>query len=142
MTKPGEVAAVFLRHRGKVLLLRRSARVSTYPNKWAGVSGYLEREPLAQAHTELREEVFLEREDVSALIRGEPLELFDENTRMAWRAHPFLANVKDPGKIRLNWENKEMRWIEPAEITRLETVPGLNQALRRVWTDYSLSTSS
>ncbi len=142
MTKPREVVTIFLRHRGKVLLLRRSDRVSTYPNKWAGVSGYLEGEPLAQAYTELREEISLEREDVSALIRGEPLELFDENTRMAWRVHPFLANVKDPGKIRLNWENEEMRWIEPAEIARLETVPGLNQALRRVWPDYPSSTSS
>ncbi len=84
----------------------------------------------------MREEISLEREDVSALIKGEPLELFDENTRMAWRVHPFLADVKDPGKIRLNWENEEMRWIEPAEIARLETVPGLNQALRLVWTGY------
>ena len=44
--------------------------MGTYREKWAGMSGYLESGPLAQAHTELREETSLEREDVSTPDSG------------------------------------------------------------------------
>ncbi len=142
MTGPKEVVTVFLRHQGRILLLRRSDRVGTYRGKWAGVSGYLEAEPLVQAYIELREETSLERKDVSPLIRGEPLEVFDEETGNAWRIHPFLADVKDPVKIRLNWESEEMCWVEPSEITRFDTVPGLDKAFRLVCPDRPPSTSS
>ena len=52
--------------------------------------------------------------------------------RLAWRVHPFLAEVKDPARIRLDWEHVEMRWVSPGEMPSPETVPGLGEALRRV----------
>jgi len=127
-----EVVTVFLWHGGQVLLLRRSQRVGTYRGRWAGVSGFLEGEPLAQALAELREETSLEPGDVTILKQGAPLEVMDRENQRAWRVHPFLAEVKDPAKIRLDWENTEMRWIFPEEIGALETVPALDEALRRV----------
>lgn len=142
MKEPKEVVTVFLRHQGRILLLRRSGRVGTYRGQWAGVSGYLETEPLEQAYIELREETSLERKDVSPLIRGEPLEVFDEETGVAWRVHPFLADVKDPGNIRLDWESEEMRWVEPEEIIHLDTVPGLEKTFRLVCPDRPPATSS
>lgn len=127
-----EVVTVFLRHEGKVLILRRSARVGTYRGKWAAVSGYLEREPREQALTELREETGLGPQDLDFLREGPPLDVDDADTGRAWRVHPFLAEVKNPGTIRLDWEHLEMRWIHPGEMSSLETVPGLEAALRRV----------
>lgn len=130
--KRRRVVTVFLRHEERILLLRRSARVGTYRGKWAGVSGYLEGEPREQAYAELREETGLGPNDLDSLREGPPLDVTDTETGRAWRVHPFLADVKNPAKIRLDWEHVEMRWISPADMASLETVPGLGEALRRV----------
>jgi ADP-ribose pyrophosphatase YjhB (NUDIX family) len=128
-----EVVTVFLAHADKVLVLKRSHKVGTYRGRWAGVSGYLETEdPLDQAYTEIAEEVGLDREDVNLAGRGKPLEVIDKERNRAWRVYPFLFIVPEPGKIRLDWENLEMRWILPEEIDSLQTVPALKQALERV----------
>jgi ADP-ribose pyrophosphatase YjhB (NUDIX family) len=133
MKKFQEVVTVFLSHRTKILVFKRSREVSTYSGHWAGVSGYLEREnPLDQAYTEMAEEVGLTSEDVTLLSVGEPLEIFDESQGLAWRVHPFLFAVHDPGRIRLDWENIEMRWIHPEELGELRTVPALRETLQRV----------
>ena len=128
-----DVVTVFLTLGGKVLVLKRSGKVGTYKGHWAGVSGYLESEdPLRQAYEEMVEEVGLGEEDVSLVKMGKPLEVFDPVRELAWRGHTFLFVVHDPDKIRLDWENLEMRWILPEEIVQLQTVPALKEALERV----------
>jgi len=127
-----DVVTVFLRHGGRILLLRRSRKVGTYPGKWAGVSGYLEAAPLAQAHTEIREETSLSPGDLEGVRAGDPLEVVDAENGRAWRIYPFLADIKCPEKIRLDWENAEARWVLPEEVERLDTVPALAETLRRV----------
>jgi 8-oxo-dGTP diphosphatase len=128
-----EVVTVFLSHGGKVLVLKRSGRVGTYQGRWAGVSGYLES-PVAldQAYTELAEEVSLGRDQVELIKAGVPLEVVDEPEGRAWRVYPFLFAVRDPERIRLDWENTEMRWVTPSEVSRLHTVPGLADVLKQV----------
>ena len=128
-----DVVTVFLAHHSKVLVLKRSSKVSTYKGHWAGVSGYLESEdPLDQAYTEMAEEVGLAREDVTLLRAGKPLEIVDASQDRAWRVHPFLFGVHEPDKIRLDWENVEMRWIHPEELVGFQTVPALRETLERV----------
>jgi ADP-ribose pyrophosphatase YjhB (NUDIX family) len=128
-----EVVTVFLAHAEKVLVLKRSHKVGTYRGRWAGVSGYLETEdPLDQAYTEIAEEVGLDKQDVKLASRGKPLEVVDKERNRAWRVYPFLFIVPEPSKIRLDWENLEMRWILPEEIGSLQTVPALKEALERV----------
>ena len=128
-----DVVTVFLTWGAKVLVLKRSRKVGTYKGHWAGVSGYLESaDPLKQAYVEMAEELGLGKEDVSMVRMGKPLEVFDPARERAWRVHPFLFIVHKPDKIRLDWENVEMRWILPEEIVQLQTVPALKQALDRV----------
>jgi ADP-ribose pyrophosphatase YjhB (NUDIX family) len=128
-----DVVTVFLTFNGKVLVLKRSSKVSTYKGHWAGVSGYLESEdPLKQAYEEMSEELGLGKEDVSLVKGGEPLEVFDPAGERAWRVHPFLFAAHKPDKITLDWENVEMRWILPEEIVQLQTVPALKETLDRV----------
>jgi ADP-ribose pyrophosphatase YjhB (NUDIX family) len=130
------VVTVFLTHHSKVLVLKRSSKVGTYKGHWAGVSGYLEvNDPLSQAYTEMAEEVGLNREDVTLLRTGKPLEIVDKFRDRAWRVHPFLFAAHEPDKIRLDWENVEMRWIPPEELVGLQTVPALREALERVIRD-------
>jgi hypothetical protein len=35
--------------------------------------------------------------------------------------------------VRLDWEHTEMRWVRAEEVSALETVPGLAEALARVY---------
>lgn len=128
-----DVVTVFLTHHNKVLVLKRSSKVGTYRGHWAGVSGYLESDdPLKQAYTEMAEEVGLSEQDVTLLKAGKPLEIVDDAQNLAWRVHPFLFAVHEPDKIRLDWENIARRWIFPAEIVGLHTVPALKETLDRV----------
>ena len=128
-----DVVTVFLTHRSKILVLKRSREVGTYKGHWAGVSGYLESEdPLKQAYSEMAEEVGLSEQDVTLVKAGKPLEIVDDAQNRAWRVHPFLFSVHEPDKIRLDWENIEMRWILPEEIDQLKTVPALKETLERV----------
>ena len=128
-----DVVTVFLTHRSKILVLKRSREVGTYKGHWAGVSGYLESEdPLKQAYSEMAEEVGLSEQDVTLVKAGKPLEIVDGAQDRAWRVHPFLFSVHEPDTIRLDWENIEMRWILPEEIDQLKTVPALKETLERV----------
>jgi 8-oxo-dGTP pyrophosphatase MutT (NUDIX family) len=125
------------RERGgdEVLLLRRSERVGTYRGRWAGVSGHVDEgvTPLEQAYREMGEEVGLGRQAVRPLAEGEPLVVVDESIETRWTVHPFLFEMVQPDDVRLDWEHTESRWVRPEEVSALETVPGLAEALSRVY---------
>lgn len=126
------VVTAFLRHQGKILILRRSAKVSTYQLRWAAVSGYVEKTPDEQVLTEIREEVGLTENDVTLVKKGETIEAVDEKLDKKWIVHPYLFDVHNKDKIRIDWEHKEMKWISPDEIDKFETVPKLKEALEKV----------
>jgi 8-oxo-dGTP pyrophosphatase MutT (NUDIX family) len=125
------------RERGvdELLLLRRSERVGTYRGRWAGVSGHVEEgvAPLEQAYREIGEEVGPGRDHVRLLAEGEPLVVVDESIDTRWTVHPFLFEIVHPDDVRLDWEHTESRWVRPEEVSALETVPGLAEALSRVY---------
>ena len=108
---------------GRVLVLRRAEAASTYPGRWAGVSGYLEGDdPLVHAYAELAEETGLERDDLPLLAAGRPL------SADGWLVYPFLFRCADTEALRLNEEHAEASWVEPSTLLDLETVPALAQA--------------
>ncbi len=125
-----EVVTAFLRHEGKVLLVRRSDRVGSYRGRWAGISGYLE-EPtaLAQALREIREETGLTEDRLRLAAEGRPLEVPAPELGVLWVVHPFLFDIEDPGAIRLDWEHLELNWAAPEEVGGYATVPSLAEAL-------------
>jgi 8-oxo-dGTP pyrophosphatase MutT (NUDIX family) len=136
--REASVVTCFLLRRGdggdELLLLRRSDRVSTYRGLWAGVSGYLETDsPLEQAYRELEEEVGLSRDDVRLVAEGEPLVLPDASIGVRWTVYPFLFEALRPERVRLDWEHTESRWLRPAELASLETVPGLAEGFARLY---------
>jgi 8-oxo-dGTP diphosphatase len=129
------VVTAFLTHEGRVLVLRRSGLVGTYRGHWAGVSGSIEagRTPGEQALAEIAEETSLGADDVTMLAAGEPLRVEDPALGSAWVVHPFLFRVADPMRVRLDWEHVESKWVLPDEVGSRDTVPGLSEALQRVW---------
>ncbi len=81
----------------------------------------------------MEEEVGLARDGVRLLAEGEPLTVLDESIDTRWTVHPFLFEVDRPERVRLDWEHTESRWVRPQEVPNLETVPGLAEALARVY---------
>ena len=127
-----QVVTSILESEGKILILLRSQKVSTYQGKWAGVAGYLETDPDTQALTEIREETGLQSGDITLVRRAAPLLVEDKTRGWKWLIHPYLFHVRDKSKIRIDWEHKEARWIDPADVGKYDTVPGLKEVLEQV----------
>jgi len=126
------VVTCFLENNNRILILRRSNKVGSYQNHWAGVSGYLERNEIDQAMIEIKEETGLECSDIDMKIQGLPIKIIDNKLRRIWIVHPFLFHVKSPDKIEIDWEHVESKWIKPEALIDFNTVPGLKDALKRV----------
>jgi len=127
------VVTCFLESKGEILILRRSEQVGSYQGKWAGVSGYIETTANEQALVEIAEETGLSQEDLKLIKRGEPLSIEDERLGVKWVVHPYLFQIKDRDKIKIDWEHKEARWIKPEAIGNYQTVPKLKETLARVY---------
>jgi 8-oxo-dGTP diphosphatase len=129
-----EVVTTFLGHEGKILLLRRSERVTTYRGRWAAVSGSIDsgHTPEQQARVEIHEETQLSDADVRLLASGEPLEFDDADLGRRWIVHPFRFAVLNPERIQTDWEHVESRWIVPDDLKVYQTVPGLIDVWQRV----------
>ncbi len=133
MLLENEVVTCFLESGGEILLLRRSGKVGTYRGRWAGVSGYMETGADEQALTEMAEETGLSPQDVRLIKKGRPLTIKDEKLGTKWVVHPYLFHTDSRDRIKIDWEHTEARWIKPTDITGYETVPGLKEALARVY---------
>ncbi len=125
-----EVITAFVRHRGRLLLVRRSAAVGSFPGRWGAISGYMDDPtPLEQAYRERREETGLTADRLHLVAAGRPLRVPTPDTGTLWVVHPFLFDVDDPGSIRLDWEASELQWVPPEGFAALDTVPSLREAL-------------
>ena len=132
MLREKQVVTCFLESDGEILILRRSERVGSYQGRWAGVSGYVETTPDEQALVEIGEETGLGGEDLRLIKKGRPLSVEDEKLGVRWIVHPYLFHIKEKGKISIDWEHKEVKWIKPEEIVNYRTVPQLKETLDEV----------
>ena len=133
MLEERQVVTCFLESDGEILILRRSEQVGSYRGRWAGVSGYVEKNADEQALTEIEEETTLYGKDLKLIKRGKPLPVKDEKLGVKWVVHPYLFQIKDRNKIKIDWEHKEIRWIQPKELNNYQTVPMLKETLARVF---------
>ena len=133
MLQEKQVVTCFLESENQILILRRSGQVGSYQGKWAGVSGYIETSADEQAMIEMEEETSLSREDVELIRKGKPLPVEDKRLGVRWVVHPYLFHIKDRDKVKIDWEHKEARWINPEEKGNFDTVPKLKETLARVY---------
>lgn len=135
MLQEKHVVTCFLESENRILILRRSEQVGSYQGRWAGVSGYIEVNTTAdeQAFVEIEEETSLCREDLELIKKGEPLPVEDEKLGVKWVIHPYLFHIKDPDEIKIDWEHKETRWIDPKDIDNYQTVPKLKETFEQVY---------
>ncbi len=120
------VVTVFLRNRGRYLIVRRSERVGSFQGKWSGISGYVEgdEDPRDRAVQEVHEETAIR----GIRFRAAGPTVTSRDGSIAYVVHPYLFEARTR-KVRLDWENVERRWIRPDELEALETVPRLRDVL-------------
>lgn len=128
-----QVVTSFLEFGGKILILRRSERVSTYKGKWSAVTGFVEsgENPAERAAKEIEEETGLKKSEYSLAREGESFSFIDHELKIKWVVHPFLFAAKTD-RITIEREHREFRWIRPEEISKYPTVPRLDESLRMV----------
>lgn len=131
------VVSCFLENRAKILILKRSTKVSTYKGKWATVSGYIENyeEAIKTAKREIEEEVGLNFESCKLIKKGDIIYARDGD--IIWAIHPFLFSIPSK-RIKLDWEHTDYKWISPKEVRKYKTVPRFKQALFSL-IDYKLT---
>jgi len=134
MMKEKQTVTSFLESESKILILLRSEHVSTYQGRWGGISGSVDgdKTPDEQASLEIKEETCLSGKDIELVRKGEPLLIEDKELDVKKMVHPYLFHVKNPSKIKIHWEHKQIKWIKPKEIDDYETMPELKETLAKV----------
>ena len=130
-----KIVTSFLKNSDKILLLKRSEKVKSMKNLWAGVSGIIEEdeEPLARAEIEIFEEVGIRKSNINLVKQGNVILI--ESPQYAnhkWEVYPFLFTAKNK-EIKLNWENSDSMWISVNEVNNFSTVPSLDKVLARLF---------
>ena len=119
------VVTAFLRHRGDVLLVRRSEEVDSYAGQWGAISGHVEGDSAAaHARREIREETGITDAEIGLVRAGEPFAVTDEERGTTWRVHPFLFDSQTR-EVTTNWELAVAEWVSPTAILDRDTVPDL-----------------
>lgn len=134
MLKEIRSVTCFLEFKGEILILLRSNRVRSYKGIWGGVSGRVENQltPIEQAKLEVKEETGLLDEDIISITEGKVAMLDDYEIKIIKAVYPFLFKIKDPDKIKIDWEHTQCKWIKPSEIEQYLTMPQLKETLMRV----------
>ncbi|MEK6828090.1 MAG: NUDIX hydrolase [Nanoarchaeota archaeon] len=122
------VVTGIVKNKGKVLILKKSPKDWSYPNKWGFCSGYIKEFESAE-DTVLRE--IEEETGLKAMIikKGKIFQKNDKNNGKSWLIMPFLCEVKSKN-VKLDHENIEFRWINYKDIKKYPAVPGLEKDLK------------
>ena len=129
------VLTVFIKYNNKILLLKRSNKVSTYQGKWNTVAGYLdEPKPIKQKIIEeIKEEIGIKKDNIKSYRYGESYEFKDPLLNRTWIINTAIVELKNKPIIKLDWEHTEYKWIKPEEIENFDTVPNLKKSLSKGW---------
>ena len=130
-----KIVTTFLTNSGKILLLKRSQKVKTMKNLWAGISGIIENDekPLNRAIIEIFEEVGMKKSEVKLLKEGDVIMIESpQYENHQWEVYPFLFSCNHK-EIKLNWENSDSKWISVNELNDFVTVPSLDKVLTRLF---------
>ena len=126
-----KIVTSFIEDNNKFLILKRSNKVKSMKNLWAGVSGIIEKneEPLKRAKIEIFEEIGITEDKITLVRAGKEIKVNSpQYENHEWEIFPFLFKSKNP-KIVLNWENSEFKWINKEELENFKTVPSLQKVL-------------
>ena len=130
-----KIVTTFLKNSDKILLLKRSQKVKSMKNLWAGISGIIENDekPLNRAIIEIFEEVGMKKSEVKLVKEGDVIMIESpQYENHQWEVYPFLFSCNHK-EIKLNWENSDAQWIDVEAINDFTTVPSLEKVLTRLF---------
>ena len=130
-----KIVTAFLTNSDKILLLKRSQKVKSMKNLWAGISGIIEgdEEPVKRAKIEVYEEVGIGESDIKLIKEGNVILIESpQYENHQWEVYPFLFSCNDR-EVKLNWENSDSKWINVNELKDYTTVPSLDKVLTRLF---------
>ena len=130
-----KIVTTFLTNSDKILLLKRSQKVRSMKNLWAGISGIIEgdEEPVKRAKIEVYEEVGIEESNIKLIKEGDVILIESpQYENHQWEVYPFLFSC-DNREVKLNWENSDSKWISVNELNDFTTVPSLDKVLTRLF---------
>ena len=130
-----KIVTTFLTNSDKILLLKRSQKVKSMKNLWAGISGIIEgdEEPLTRAKIEVYEEVGIEESNIKLIKEGKMILIESpQYENHQWEVYPFLFSCNNR-EVKLNWENSDSKWISANELNDFSTVPSLQKVLTRLF---------
>lgn len=132
-----KVVTCLLENNGEILILRRSEEVGTYRELWGGVAGFVEddEDPRETAIKEIKEEAGIEKKDLLLVKKEDAIKFTDlyEDKLYEWIVYPFLFHIKDRGKIQIDWEHTEFRWVKPSELKKYDTVPRFKEIVLKIF---------
>jgi len=129
------VITIFVTYKNKFLLLKRSAIVRTYKEKWNTVAGYLDdphQTLFEKILEELKEELTITKEQISSYSFGKTYRFTDQNNNKTWIVHPTLVTLSKKPDIKLNDEHTTYTWITEDQIDKYDTVPNLKKSMKQV----------
>lgn len=125
-----------LQYGNKILIVERSRKLNFYPGYWNGISGFLDdaKSIEEKVEEELEEELGIGEENILQIHLGEIFDQDEPEYKKTWIVHPVLVEVKTD-KIKLDWEAKNYKWIEPGEAKNFNLLPGFEMVLEKlsVW---------
>ena len=130
-----KIVTTFLINSDKILLLKRSQKVKSMKNLWAGISGIIEgdEKPVRRAKIEVYEEVGIDESKIELIKEGNVIIIESpQYENHQWEVYPFLFSCHNRD-IKLNWENSDSKWINVNELNDFTTVPSLEKVLTRLF---------
>ena len=123
------VVVVFVEHKGKFLLMKRSDNVRTYRGKWDCVAGYLDevRPVREKVLEELREEAGITEDLIGEIKFGEVLEFDDTAVGLKWIIQPVKVSLRNQPEITIDREHTEYHWVLSEDFSKFNTTPDLQR---------------
>jgi 8-oxo-dGTP diphosphatase len=118
---------------GKILLLKRSHKVSAYRGLWNCVSGFIDQpRPIADfARQEVSEELSINDIEIRAIKLAEPYEVDDRSIDRVWVVYPVLVELGCEPHIKLDWEHTDHAWIKSGDLSKFDHVIDLEKSVAR-----------
>ena len=125
--KPLRIIAGVLIRDNQILLLKRTKKRESYPNKWNVLSAKIEEDesPRKCLDREIKEEIGITRYEI--IKEAKPY--IDIQKEGKWLVYPYLCRIME-GEIKLDKKEHDIyEWISISDLDRYDLVPGIKSDL-------------
>lgn len=121
-------------YKSKMLLVKRSQKVSDFKDLWHVVAGHLDecvsiRQKMIE---ELAEEVNIQEDAIKSMHYLKPFEYKTNGSSKLWVVIPVVVTLKKEPLIQLDWENTDYAWITEKDLGNFKLVPGNQKLLTEI----------